>query len=194
MTHRERLLSEGTLALYARGFHGTTVDGILEASCAPKGSFYHHFGSKEAFTGEVLRRYTTAQMNRLARWSEEPGLSTPRMLSGYFRELADDLVESDYQRACLVGKLTVELAASYDTFHERLQSDIAAWKRGIRLLLERGQQRGDVRADRSADALADAVLALIQGAFVVALASRESESLDSVSETLEMLISPVEQR
>ena len=187
-THRERLLREGARQLYARGFHGTTVDGILEAAGVPKGSFYHHFGSKEAFAGEVLRRYMDLQLERLGRWSDIRGQSTPKVLSGYFREMADGFVRSDYRRGCLAGKLSTELAASHQGFQEQLRSDMVAWKQGITTLLESGQARGDVRADRPAEALADAVLALVQGAFVVALASQESESLDSVCDALELLV------
>jgi TetR/AcrR family transcriptional repressor of nem operon len=192
MPHRERLLREGMRQLYARGFHGTTVDAILEASGVPKGSFYHHFGSKEAFTREVLRRYMESQLALLERWSAEGETPTAALLSGYFGELADGFVRSDFRRACLAGKLSTEVAADSEVFRSQLGADMAAWKRGITRLLERGQARGDVRVDRSAAALADAVLALVQGAFVVALASRESASLNSVRETLELLVTPPE--
>jgi TetR/AcrR family transcriptional repressor of nem operon len=187
-THRERLLHEGALQIYARGFHGTTVDAILEASGVPKGSFYHHFGSKEAFAGELLRDYTASRIELFDQWSERDGLSTSQVLSGYFRELADMVVKSAFRRTCLVGKLTVELAAANDRFHERLSADIGAWRSQIRALLEKGQLRGDVRTDRTADALADTALALIQGAFVVVLASRDAASLDSVCDALQMMV------
>lgn len=186
-THRDRLLREGMRQLYARGFHGTTVDGVLEATGVPKGSFYHHFGSKELFAGELLRRYTADQMAMLDRWSETPELTTSQALAGYFRELADLVVNSQYRRACLVGKLTTELAAAYDTFNEQLHSDLDTWRDRIRRLFERGQQRGDIRADQSAEELAEVALALIQGAFVVALATRNSAALDSVTTALAAL-------
>jgi TetR/AcrR family transcriptional repressor of nem operon len=190
MPHRERLLREGMRQLYARGFHGTTVDAILEASGVPKGSFYHHFGSKEAFTREVLRRYMEFQLSVLERWSRESELPTTELLAGYFGELADGFVRSDFRRACLAGKLSTEVAADSEIFRSQLGADMAAWKQAISRLLGRGQERGDVRVDRTAPALADTVLALIQGAFVVALASRETASLDSVRESLALLITP----
>jgi TetR/AcrR family transcriptional repressor of nem operon len=186
-SHRERLLREGVRQLYARGFHGATVDNILDASGVPKGSFYHHFGSKEAFTREVLRRYMERQLERIERWARDDELSTPKALAGYFGEMADGFVRSEYQRACLAGKLCAEVAADYDAFRAQLAGDMAGWKGRIVEMLRRGQARGDVRVDRSATELADAVLALIQGAFVVALASREASSLDSVRVALELL-------
>lgn len=186
--HREKLLREGMRQVYARGFHGTTVDSVLEASGVPKGSFYHHFGGKEAFTAELLRRYTTAQMDLLDAWSERPGLTTAQALAGYFREIADGIIASEFQRACLIGKLASELAASNDDFRRQLDSDIGAWKERMGRMFERGQQRGDVRTDQTATELADVALALIQGAFVVTLATRDARSLDSVAAALEALL------
>jgi TetR/AcrR family transcriptional repressor of nem operon len=187
-THRERLLREGRNRLYAYGFHGTSVEAILEASGVPKGSFYYHFGSKNGFAEEVLRRYMSWQMGRLDQWIERADMSTPTVLAGYFREMADGLIGSGYRESCLVGKLSAELAAGSEAFQQRLQADMTSWGGRIRHLLERGQVRGDVRTDRPASVLADAVLAMIQGAFVVALASHEATSLDSVVDVLELMV------
>lgn len=58
---------------------------------------------------------------------------------------------------------------------------VVACSQRVRRLLGCGQQRGDVRTDSSADEIADVALALIQGAFVIILATRDVNSLDSVT-------------
>jgi TetR/AcrR family transcriptional repressor of nem operon len=73
-------------------------------------------------------------------------------------------------------------------FRAQLAEDLGVWKGRIAELLRQGQRRGDVRADQPAETLADAVLALLQGAFVVALASRDDASLASVGTALELLV------
>lgn len=188
-THRDTLLQEGMRQIFAHGFHGTTVDGILEASGVPKGSFYHHFGSKESFTVELLRRYTATRMDRLDRWSERPDLTTVQALTGHFREIADGVVASHFKQACLIGKLASELASSNDAFRDQLDLNLGIWRERLIHLFERGQQRGDVRTDQSATELAEVALALIQGALVLALATRDSGSLDSATNALERLLS-----
>lgn len=50
MTHRERLLEVGYRSLSACGYNGTRVDALLVEADVPKGSFYHHFGTKESFS------------------------------------------------------------------------------------------------------------------------------------------------
>src|ERR1700754_3698605 len=68
-SHRQRLLKEGLRHFYATGFHGTSVDDLLAAAEAPKGSFYHHFGSKDEFAKAVIAEYSAGQMASLNKFA-----------------------------------------------------------------------------------------------------------------------------
>ena len=46
---KEKLLTSGAEIIYMKGFNNTGLNEILEAAGVPKGSFYHHFGSKADF-------------------------------------------------------------------------------------------------------------------------------------------------
>lgn len=190
LPHKERLLRQGMRSFYSTGFHGTTVDAILAASGVPKGSFYHHFGSKEAFGLAVLDRYMQIQLDALTKWADDETLSTTDKLTGYFAELTAGFVRSGFQRACLAGKFSTELAADSAPFRDRLTVALSGWHRALSELMQAGQKRGDVRSDRSAEELSHGVLALIQGAFVIALSARDTRALDAVSASFGPLIQP----
>ncbi|MBV8927723.1 MAG: TetR/AcrR family transcriptional regulator [Mycobacteriaceae bacterium] len=190
LSHKERLLRQGMRLFYAQGFHGTTVDGILASAAVPKGSFYHHFGSKDVFGQAVLDRYMRFQIDVFLKWAARDDVSTPRKLSGYFTELSGIFVNSGYQRACLAGKFSTEVSATSELFRRQLADQIRSWKSGVIGLLRQGQASGDVRTDRSAADLADAVLSLIQGAFVLVLSTRDEHTLDAVATTIELLVEP----
>lgn len=190
LSHRDRLLRQGMRSFYALGFHGTTVDAILEASQVPKGSFYHHFGSKESFAQAVLEQYMTFQLDLLGKWAERDDLTTPKKFEGYFDELVSIFVRSGFERACLAGKFSTELAASSDAFRTQLNAGFARWKGGLVAMFSLGQERGDLRADRPAEELATTVLVLLQGGFVLALADHDDGSLKSVRSTLATVLSP----
>ncbi|OHV04394.1 TetR/AcrR family transcriptional regulator [Mycobacterium talmoniae] len=190
LSHKERLLRQGMKSFYANGFHGTTVDAILDASGVPKGSFYHHFGSKDAFGLAVLDRYMHLQLDALAQWTDDDTLSTTAKLTRYFTGLTEAFVHSDFQRACLAGKFSTELAASAEPFRTQLTHALTEWQAALTRLLAEGQRRGDVRTDRSAAELSHSVLALIQGAFVIALSTRDTATLDAVCATFAPLLEP----
>src|SRR6476620_12004185 len=83
LSHKERLIRQGMKSFYASGFHGTTVDALLEASGVPTGSFYHHFGSKDAFGLAVLDRYMHIQLDALAKWTVYDASTTTDKLTRY---------------------------------------------------------------------------------------------------------------
>lgn len=188
LPHKERLLRHGMRLFYAQGFHGTTVDAILVSAGVPKGSFYHHFGSKDGFGQAVLDRYMQFQVDLLDKWAGKHGLTTAAKLVGYFNEMCRIFVKSGYQRACLTGKFSTEVAAGSELFREQLNSQLQAWKGGLVELLRAGQSEGDVRSDRLAGELADGVLSLIQGAFVIALSTRDKHTLAAAGKNITFLI------
>jgi TetR/AcrR family transcriptional regulator, transcriptional repressor for nem operon len=190
LSHKERLLHHGMKLFYAQGFHGTTVDAILTSAGVPKGSFYHHFGSKDMFGQAVLDRYMQFQVELFRKWAGKEGVTTPEKLAGYFKEMSQIFVKSGYQRACLAGKFSTEVAATSELFREQLGRQLQVWKSGLVELLREGQANGDVRQDRRAEELADGVLALIQGAFVMALSTRDKHSLTAVGKAITVLIEP----
>lgn len=190
LSHRDRLVRQGMRSFYALGFHGTTVDAILESAEVPKGSFYHHFGSKESFARVVLEQYVQLQLDLVAKWADRDDLSTHGQVEGYLDELVSAFVRSGYERACLAGKFSTELAASSDTFRQQLNGGFARWKAALVAMLALGQERGDIRNDRTADDLATTVLVLLQGGFVVALSEHDGGALASVRTTLAAVMCP----
>ena len=61
MTHphsdtREHLLATGQELSLRLGFNGMGLTELLKKAEVPKGSFYHHFRSKEAFGDSALLR------------------------------------------------------------------------------------------------------------------------------------------
>ena len=62
---REQLLEAGLRTLHTQGFNGCAVQDITQAAGVPKGSFYNHFASKEAFGAEVVDVYFDSGLSEL---------------------------------------------------------------------------------------------------------------------------------
>jgi TetR/AcrR family transcriptional repressor of nem operon len=61
---REELIEVGLKQIHSAGYTATGINQILELADVPKGSFYHHFASKEAFAKEVQERYASGEQER----------------------------------------------------------------------------------------------------------------------------------
>ena len=58
---REHLLDVGVELMHQNGYNATGLSDILKAADMPKGSFYHHFSSKEDFAAAALARHTARE-------------------------------------------------------------------------------------------------------------------------------------
>ncbi|MEG9529504.1 MAG: TetR/AcrR family transcriptional regulator, partial [Hyphomicrobiales bacterium] len=93
-----------------KGFSGVGLNEILVAAGVPKGSFYHYFGSKEAFGEALLADYFEAYLADIDATLAEPGLSHAERLMNYWRKWQATQGSIDYQRKCLAVKLAAEVS------------------------------------------------------------------------------------
>ncbi len=61
----EKVLAAAEVLFYRHGYAATQVSSILKESGVSTGSFYHHFGSKEAVIARLLERFHDRTVARL---------------------------------------------------------------------------------------------------------------------------------
>jgi TetR/AcrR family transcriptional regulator, transcriptional repressor for nem operon len=188
LSHKQRLIKQGMSQFYTHGFHGTSVDTVLEAAAAPKGSFYHHFGSKDAFAMAVVRDYNESHVARLSRWAQDGKLDASERLSGYLKELTSAFDRLGCKHGCLIGKFSLELAPASESFGALLSSMLVGWKASIEQIIADGQMNRLFRDDLPSSNLADLVLAGIQGSVLLGLAHRDSAALRNLEVTIPALL------
>ena len=69
------------------GFAGIGLAELLQAAGVPKGSFYNHFDSKEAFGVELVQRYYAQQERLLASLLTQTDRSPLERVRSYFEAL-----------------------------------------------------------------------------------------------------------
>ena len=188
---KTRLLEAARDTIRAKGFAATSVEDICSAAEVTKGSFFHHFRSKDAL-GVAVAVYwaeTTSAFFAAAPY-HAPDDPLERVLAYVaFRRaiLAGELAEV----TCLVGTMVQEVyamspairaacGASIFGHAATLEADIAAAKKARR-----------IKSDWSAESLARHTQTVIQGAFVLAKAGNDiglaRESLDHLDRYIRLL-------
>ena len=171
---RNALLEHGTLLMLRSGYAATGLVELLQVAGVPKGSFYNHFESKEAFAVELVRRYYAGHDRRLADVVAETERSPLGRLRSYFDELLERAVEADAPvRGCLLGMLALEMAGSSEPLRASVNDAFGRWQARIAELVRQAQEAGEVRAEHDADRLAGALLQGWEGALMRARVSRD---------------------
>jgi AcrR family transcriptional regulator len=173
---RERMVISAALLIRERGAQPTAIADVLEHSGAPRGSAYHYFpGGRTQLLCEAIDYSGEYVAVKIAK--ADSGLDALDGLVAYYRK---QLLRSDYRAGCPVVAVTVEAGdpAKQDQATPVIDRAAAAFTRWTDLIAQRLVADG-VSADR-ADELAMLSTTAIEGAIIVARASRDLKPLDLV--------------
>jgi len=107
---RENILATGQRIMAGKGFSAVGLNEILTGAGVPKGSFYHYFGSKDAFGEALLDSYFVDYLADLDRTLAQPGMTMAQRLMRYFQVWQETQSFLDCQGKCLAVKLAAEVA------------------------------------------------------------------------------------
>ncbi len=116
MSHREKLLNAGEHAFRETSFSESGINEILASSGVPKGSFYHHFPSKEAFGIAVADRYNEGQIAAAKACLDDPSLPPIDRLRAFFEGARKEMGNRKFKQGCLMCNLSTELADERPAF------------------------------------------------------------------------------
>ena len=174
---RDHLITSALETLHRRGFTASAVQDITDAAGLPKGSFYNYFESKEALALEVIDRYGKEQ-GALGGVLSDESISPVERLRQYFTSITTNLAAQSYERGCLIGNFSTELADQSRPIRDRLASNFAAWSRPIETCIRDGQKAGEISRDMDPRALADFLLNSLEGAILRMKVEKDSSPLD----------------
>lgn len=187
---RHAFVHDGLELIHRDGFTAAGVAAIAGAAHAPKGSFYNHFASKEAFGVVVLDAYFERVRAALAEHVDSA--SSPRTgIRAYFDLLRALGERDDFASGCLIGNLSAEVTGASELLRSHLAALLREWTERIADAVARGQRLGEVRSDVDAWVLASALIDAWQGALLRAKADRTPDSVDVFQEVvLDALLGP----
>lgn len=148
-----RLSAAGYALFQQQGYNATGIQQITDKAGVPKGSFYNHFESKEAFAAKILDNY--ANWMRGA-WDAALVQAPPTPLAAIRHVFGQFIVhhEQTHCQGCLVGNFAAEVVEASETCRAVLTTVWHDWGERLAVLIEAAQQAGEVRRDIDAQSLA----------------------------------------
>jgi TetR/AcrR family transcriptional repressor of nem operon len=176
---RDHLLQVGLRRIRSTGYAATGMKEILDDADVPKGSFYHHFTSKEAFAKEVLELYVRGENERAGRILGDGKTAPLKRLRRYFEEMISIYGPTAEISGCLVGNLSLEMADHSDSIQAVLHQSFSSWQAGIAGILQEAIDRGDLAKSAKPQELAFFLLNSYEGALLRSKADRSSKALET---------------
>jgi AcrR family transcriptional regulator len=176
---KARLLDAARDLAEAGGYFHTGLNHIIAESGAPRGSVYFHFpGGKDQIVSEAVTR-SAEEIARLI--ATVPAITAARLVTTLIDMLADRLEDSGWRNGCPVATIALDVASLNDAIQEVCSAAYASWERALRDRLL-GYGCGN------ASEAATTVLALIEGALLLARTHRSREPLTRAKHAVERLL------
>jgi TetR/AcrR family transcriptional regulator, transcriptional repressor for nem operon len=160
---KQRLLEAGMAMLLERGYNDLGIQALLERTGIPRGSFYHHFESKEDFALQVIDLYMTEVHQGLDLCLGDQDCPPLGRVRKFF-ELSREKYQREGYLGCLLGGVGQELSGVNEVFRSKIEWCFTVIAERIAGCLQEAQRRGEIPATADPEEMADLLLNCWEGA------------------------------
>ncbi len=185
---RDSILATGRRIMAGKGYSAVGLNEILSTAGVPKGSFYHYFGSKDAFGEALLDDYFDDYLAEMDQLLGTPGTSMAQRLLAYWQGWQDNQSSFDCQGKCLAVKLAAEVADLSEAMRLSLKRGTAGIVERIARAVESGAAEGSLAIEGTPQAVAQSLYELWLGASVMVKIVRDTAPFDSATATTRQLL------
>lgn len=179
---RAHLIAAATQLMIAQGWSTTTVDQICAKAGLTKGSFFHHFPSKEAITRAAIDAWGDMGCRLYAQAWSNPDADPLDHLDRLFDIMISFTTENDQPCLCLIGMMAQELSLTHAEVRSACATHLATWTEMVVRLLGAAKQRHQPTAEWDADRVGWLLNSIWQGSMLIA----------KTRQTPDMLVSNIE--
>ncbi len=160
---KQQLLERGMAMLLRHGYHDLGIAALLEETSIPKGSFYHHFQSKEDFALQAVDLYMEGAHAGLDLALNDESLAPLDRVRRFF-ELTEQKYREEGYLGCLLGGLGQELSGVSEVFRRKVEQCFGEIAGRIATCLDEAVRRGDLAKGTDTRAMADLLVNCWEGA------------------------------
>ncbi len=188
---KTKFLRAALQVIRAKGYVATTVDDVCAAAGLTKGSFFHHFASKEELALAAADYFTEGAKTLFASAPYHAAPDPLERLLAYVDFRKGLLVGELTEYTCLAGTMVQEVYSTHPAIREACDQSICGHAAALEPDIAEAMCRRGVTGEWTARSLALYIQAVLQGSFILAKAKGgpevAAECLDHLRRYIEML-------
>jgi AcrR family transcriptional regulator len=169
---KDRILYASAELFRRKGYTGTGLKEVTTQAQAPFGSLYHHFPGGKEQLGEDVIRVSGAFFLQLFVFIADEAPDVVTAVQDFFRGAGETLVATDYEDACPIAVIALEVASTNETLRVATADVFTSW-------LDEAAARfvaAGIPAARARE-LSLSFLSALEGAFILCRALRTTEPM-----------------
>lgn len=184
----KKFIIESTASIFnVKGYAGTSMSDLTEATGLTKGSIYGNFENKEEVALAAFD-YNLSKIKSVVNLKISKSVSYHDKLMVYaqvYHSFKGDVFPIG---GCPVLNTSVEADDTHTLLKEKAAKAIAEWKKNIVELIEAGVNACEFKTGQDTDQTALSMIALIEGGIMIAKVTDSSVNLSKILKTVEQLI------
>jgi len=175
-----------------KGYAGTSLSDLTDATGLTKGSIYGNFENKEEVALAVFD-FNWAKIAQSTREYIEQADTYHDKLMVYARVYKNvTRGPAAYRGGCPILNTATEADDTNDLLKDRAAKAVLKWEKNITELIEKGIDAGEFKTGVNIRQTALSIVALIEGGVMISRVTSDPSSMDTVLKTVEMLIKQME--
>jgi TetR/AcrR family transcriptional repressor of nem operon len=191
---KTKLLDAALTVIRTQGYAATTVDDICQAAGVTKGSFFHHFKSKDELALAAADHFSQMADGIFSNAPYQAASDPAQRVLGYIDFRAAMLARQIPEYTCLLGTMVQEAYMTHPAIREACDRHISAHAAEVAKDIAEAKRLYAPKAKWTPESVAFYTQAVLQGAFILAKAKQDSkvaeESVAHLRDHVETLLSP----
>ena len=178
---RKKIVAAAAPIFNQRGYEGSSLNDLMEATGLKKGGIYRHFSSKEELAAEAFDYTWEAAWNaRLLHVDEKAtGIEKLRQLIANFMNC-----RSPVAGGCPVLNTAIDTDDGNPVLRARVAKALRSWLSRLQIIVEKARERGETRPGVDPKVVATLIVASLEGALMMSRLQRNDEALRRVQSYL----------
>jgi TetR/AcrR family transcriptional repressor of nem operon len=182
---RQFIIEKTAVVFNKKGYAGTSLSDLTEATGLTKGSIYGNFENKEEVALAVFDFNTCRTSDRIQQLIEKETTFYNKLL--VYTKVYSSTALTD-RGGCAILNTAIEADDTNNLLKDKAAKAIIKWKKNIITLIQGGITTGEFKADIDASQSALSIIALIEGGIMIGKVTGSQSNLETILATVKALI------
>jgi TetR/AcrR family transcriptional regulator, transcriptional repressor for nem operon len=182
---------EKTAEIFNRkGYAGTSMSDITEATGLTKGSIYGNFENKEEVALAVFEYNRSLVFDRVQAELNKATTYYDKLM--VYGSVYKDVIEAVGNRGgCPILNTAVEADDTNIPLRMSAAKALFSWKKNLVDIIQKGIKAGEFQKDVQAEEMAVSIIALIEGGVMISKVTNNNDNMSHVLATVQMLVNGI---
>jgi len=178
---RKKIVEAAAPIFNKRGYEGSSLSDLMEATGLKKGGIYRHFSSKEELAAEAFDYTWEAAWNARLLHVDEKAKALEKL-----KQLIANFIDhkSPVAGGCPILNTATDADDGNPILRTRVAKALRSWLNRLQGIVEQAQERGEARPGIDPKAVAILIVASLEGALMMSRLQRSDDPLRQIQSHL----------